>query len=220
MKTCGEAARYRKVFCVDESKQVQSSTHCDASKRPPEMESCGLPPCEYIWITGEWSEVSPHPCLQPQAGTWPRCPPPSSCCPPHWDIATRAGLHGLTSSCWFVSVCNFPAGQRGEGLQEMAKVLKREHQCARSPGCYQEALFFQSTSHPAGTLLYSVLFRSTMLYSIPGFCFALFRSIHGFCSMLFMSSVLFYSWSWFYSISSLVSFCSRHCMQRHTVPRV
>ncbi|OXB78730.1 UNVERIFIED_CONTAM: hypothetical protein H355_002695 [Colinus virginianus] len=58
MKTCGEAARYRKVFCVDESKQVQSSAHCDASKRPPEMESCGLPPCEYIWITGEWSECS------------------------------------------------------------------------------------------------------------------------------------------------------------------
>ncbi|KAJ7415430.1 ADAM metallopeptidase with thrombospondin type 1 motif 9 [Pitangus sulphuratus] len=59
MKTCGETSRYRKVVCVDENnKQLQNSGYCDASKRPPEMESCGLPPCEYIWITGEWSECS------------------------------------------------------------------------------------------------------------------------------------------------------------------
>uniref|UniRef100_A0A8C4UYY9 ADAM metallopeptidase with thrombospondin type 1 motif 9 n=1 Tax=Falco tinnunculus TaxID=100819 RepID=A0A8C4UYY9_FALTI len=51
--TCGEASRYRKVVCVDENKQLQNSGYCDASKRPPEIESCGLPPCEYIWITGE-----------------------------------------------------------------------------------------------------------------------------------------------------------------------
>ncbi|KAF4794552.1 ADAM metallopeptidase with thrombospondin type 1 motif 9 [Turdus rufiventris] len=57
-KTCGEASRFRKVFCVDENKQLQNSGYCDASKRPPEMESCRLPPCEYIWITGEWSECS------------------------------------------------------------------------------------------------------------------------------------------------------------------
>ncbi|RMB98977.1 hypothetical protein DUI87_24522 [Hirundo rustica rustica] len=57
-KTCGEASRFRKVFCVDEKEQVQSSGYCDASKRPAEAESCGLPPCEYIWITGEWSECS------------------------------------------------------------------------------------------------------------------------------------------------------------------
>uniref|UniRef100_A0A8C4V0K3 ADAM metallopeptidase with thrombospondin type 1 motif 9 n=1 Tax=Falco tinnunculus TaxID=100819 RepID=A0A8C4V0K3_FALTI len=67
--TCGEASRYRKVVCVDENKQLQNSGYCDASKRPPEIESCGLPPCEYIWITGEWSEVSPHPC--PRTGTTP-----------------------------------------------------------------------------------------------------------------------------------------------------
>uniref|UniRef100_A0A8B9M1H9 ADAM metallopeptidase with thrombospondin type 1 motif 9 n=1 Tax=Accipiter nisus TaxID=211598 RepID=A0A8B9M1H9_9AVES len=65
--TCGEASRYRKVVCVDENKQLQNSGYCDASKRPPEIESCGLPPCEYVWITGEWSEVSPHP--HPRAGT-------------------------------------------------------------------------------------------------------------------------------------------------------
>lgn len=54
---------------MDENKQVQNSGYCDASKRPPEIESCRLPPCEYVWITGEWSEVSPRP--HPRAGTVP-----------------------------------------------------------------------------------------------------------------------------------------------------
>jgi len=76
MKTCGEASRYRKVVCVDDNKQVQNSGYCDASKRPPEMESCGLPPCEYVWITGEWSEVSPNPRRGTVLlGTGPRSPP-------------------------------------------------------------------------------------------------------------------------------------------------
>ncbi|XP_059571400.1 A disintegrin and metalloproteinase with thrombospondin motifs 9 isoform X2 [Alligator mississippiensis] len=58
MKTCGEASRYRKVVCVNQNKRVESSLYCDASRRPSEMESCSLPPCEYVWITGEWSECS------------------------------------------------------------------------------------------------------------------------------------------------------------------
>lgn len=62
---------------MDESKQEQSSAYCDASKRPPEIESCQLPPCEYVWITGEWSEVSPcprpHPC--PHRARWVRVAP-------------------------------------------------------------------------------------------------------------------------------------------------
>ncbi|XP_044531659.1 A disintegrin and metalloproteinase with thrombospondin motifs 9 [Gracilinanus agilis] len=57
-KTCGEGSRYRKVVCVDENKVENHSLHCDPSKRPADRESCSLQPCEYIWITGEWSEVS------------------------------------------------------------------------------------------------------------------------------------------------------------------
>lgn len=34
--------------------------HCDSSKRPADRESCSVQPCEYIWITGEWSEVRPR----------------------------------------------------------------------------------------------------------------------------------------------------------------
>ncbi|EMP30109.1 A disintegrin and metalloproteinase with thrombospondin motifs 9 [Chelonia mydas] len=58
MKTCGEGSRYRKVVCVNQNNQEEDSVNCDVSKRPPDRESCSLPPCEYIWITGEWSECS------------------------------------------------------------------------------------------------------------------------------------------------------------------
>ncbi|XP_038627931.1 A disintegrin and metalloproteinase with thrombospondin motifs 9 [Tachyglossus aculeatus] len=56
-QTCGEGSRYRKVVCVSENKE-EHSMQCDMSKRPVDRESCNLQPCEYIWITGEWSECS------------------------------------------------------------------------------------------------------------------------------------------------------------------
>lgn len=59
-KTCGEGSRYRKVVCVDVDKGSDvHDVHCDMSKRPADSESCSLQPCEYVWITGEWSEVRP-----------------------------------------------------------------------------------------------------------------------------------------------------------------
>ncbi|XP_034962630.2 A disintegrin and metalloproteinase with thrombospondin motifs 9 isoform X3 [Zootoca vivipara] len=57
-KTCGEGSRYRKVTCVDQDMEKADSLHCDSSKRPPDIEACNLAPCEYIWITGDWSECS------------------------------------------------------------------------------------------------------------------------------------------------------------------
>ncbi|XP_039206103.1 A disintegrin and metalloproteinase with thrombospondin motifs 9 isoform X2 [Crotalus tigris] len=57
-KTCGKGSRYRKVICVDQNMQEVDSLHCDPSKRPSDVEICTLPPCEYIWITGDWSECS------------------------------------------------------------------------------------------------------------------------------------------------------------------
>ncbi|XP_053234272.1 A disintegrin and metalloproteinase with thrombospondin motifs 9 isoform X3 [Podarcis raffonei] len=57
-KTCGEGSRYRKVTCVDQDMQKADSLHCDSSKRPSDIEACNLAPCEYIWITGDWSECS------------------------------------------------------------------------------------------------------------------------------------------------------------------
>ncbi|XP_030723501.1 A disintegrin and metalloproteinase with thrombospondin motifs 9 [Globicephala melas] len=58
-KTCGKGSRYRKVVCVGEDKGDEvHGMHCDMSTRPVDRESCGLQPCEYVWITGEWSECS------------------------------------------------------------------------------------------------------------------------------------------------------------------
>uniref|UniRef100_A0A8C5ZLX5 ADAM metallopeptidase with thrombospondin type 1 motif 9 n=1 Tax=Marmota marmota marmota TaxID=9994 RepID=A0A8C5ZLX5_MARMA len=34
------------------------SAHCAPGQRPAERETCSLQPCEYVWITGEWSECS------------------------------------------------------------------------------------------------------------------------------------------------------------------
>ncbi|KAM9593052.1 A disintegrin and metalloproteinase with thrombospondin motifs 9 isoform 1-T1 [Trichechus inunguis] len=57
-KTCGEGSRYRKVACVDEDKGEVRTVQCDVTQRPADRESCSLQPCEYVWITGEWSECS------------------------------------------------------------------------------------------------------------------------------------------------------------------
>ncbi|XP_035886888.1 A disintegrin and metalloproteinase with thrombospondin motifs 9 isoform X5 [Phyllostomus discolor] len=58
-KTCGEGSRYRRVMCMDEEKGSEvHGMHCDSSKQPADQESCSLQPCEYVWITGEWSECS------------------------------------------------------------------------------------------------------------------------------------------------------------------
>ncbi|KAJ6668225.1 hypothetical protein lerEdw1_015602 [Lerista edwardsae] len=57
-KTCGEGSRYRQVTCMNQDRQDADSLHCELNKRPPDVESCNLPPCEYIWITGDWSECS------------------------------------------------------------------------------------------------------------------------------------------------------------------
>lgn len=46
---------------MDENKGGEvHGVHCDMSKRPADRESCSLQPCEYVWITGEWSEVGPR----------------------------------------------------------------------------------------------------------------------------------------------------------------
>uniref|UniRef100_A0A286Y3S4 ADAM metallopeptidase with thrombospondin type 1 motif 9 n=1 Tax=Cavia porcellus TaxID=10141 RepID=A0A286Y3S4_CAVPO len=57
-KTCGEGSRFRQVVCMNEEQAEVHSSLCSASQRPPDRESCSLQPCEYVWITGEWSECS------------------------------------------------------------------------------------------------------------------------------------------------------------------
>uniref|UniRef100_A0A8C5W4B4 GON domain-containing protein n=1 Tax=Microcebus murinus TaxID=30608 RepID=A0A8C5W4B4_MICMU len=57
-KTCGEGSRLRQVACVDQDEGEVHGSHCDPATRPPERERCGSQPCEFVWITGEWSECS------------------------------------------------------------------------------------------------------------------------------------------------------------------
>ncbi|XP_077132057.1 A disintegrin and metalloproteinase with thrombospondin motifs 9 isoform X1 [Ranitomeya variabilis] len=57
-KTCDEGFRYRKVFCASEEKKEVPPLHCDDTDRPSDVDSCNLQSCEYIWITGEWSQCS------------------------------------------------------------------------------------------------------------------------------------------------------------------
>ncbi|XP_072277315.1 A disintegrin and metalloproteinase with thrombospondin motifs 9 [Pyxicephalus adspersus] len=56
-KTCDEGFRYRKVYCINEQKKEVPPLHCE-DKRPSDVEVCNVQSCEYIWITGEWSECS------------------------------------------------------------------------------------------------------------------------------------------------------------------
>ncbi|XP_041417723.1 A disintegrin and metalloproteinase with thrombospondin motifs 9 isoform X2 [Xenopus laevis] len=57
-KTCDEGIRYRKVTCQNEDKKEIPHSHCEENKRPLEVEKCNVHSCEFLWLTGEWSECS------------------------------------------------------------------------------------------------------------------------------------------------------------------
>ncbi|XP_043933862.1 A disintegrin and metalloproteinase with thrombospondin motifs 9 [Protopterus annectens] len=56
-KTCGSGIKIRKVVCVNDNNEEASSMLCQGN-RPPDTDNCSVTPCEYVWITGEWSECS------------------------------------------------------------------------------------------------------------------------------------------------------------------
>ncbi|XP_058855652.1 A disintegrin and metalloproteinase with thrombospondin motifs 9-like [Acipenser ruthenus] len=57
-KTCSSGTKYRKVVCHDDSKKEVNEIYCNTDKRPADLESCNTHPCDFIWITGAWSECS------------------------------------------------------------------------------------------------------------------------------------------------------------------
>ncbi|MBN3323406.1 ATS9 metalloproteinase, partial [Atractosteus spatula] len=57
-KSCGSGSRRRQVFCVDQAEEEAHDMHCGSQAKPLDIETCNTHPCEYIWITGEWSECS------------------------------------------------------------------------------------------------------------------------------------------------------------------
>uniref|UniRef100_A0A3B4VJ60 ADAM metallopeptidase with thrombospondin type 1 motif 9 n=1 Tax=Seriola dumerili TaxID=41447 RepID=A0A3B4VJ60_SERDU len=57
-KSCGSGHRRRVLQCVDHNQQEVHEMYCVNQIRPPAIESCNTHTCEFIWITGEWTECS------------------------------------------------------------------------------------------------------------------------------------------------------------------
>lgn len=45
-------------MCLDEEGSEVHDMYCDNQMKPADIETCNTQPCEFIWITGEWSECS------------------------------------------------------------------------------------------------------------------------------------------------------------------
>ncbi|MGH0121107.1 UNVERIFIED_CONTAM: hypothetical protein FKN15_071967 [Acipenser sinensis] len=56
--TCGEGIKTRKIVCVDQAKKSVDDSHCNSSSKPLASQKCKTVPCEYLWITGDWSQCS------------------------------------------------------------------------------------------------------------------------------------------------------------------
>ncbi|XP_056131168.1 A disintegrin and metalloproteinase with thrombospondin motifs 9-like isoform X2 [Lampris incognitus] len=57
-KSCGTGHQRRVIHCVDHNKDEVHEMYCLNLIRPPESKSCNTHTCEFIWITGEWTECS------------------------------------------------------------------------------------------------------------------------------------------------------------------
>ncbi|MGH0168830.1 UNVERIFIED_CONTAM: hypothetical protein FKN15_012499 [Acipenser sinensis] len=55
---CGEGIKTRKIVCVDQDKKSVDDSHCNSSSKPLASHKCKTVPCEYLWITGDWSQCS------------------------------------------------------------------------------------------------------------------------------------------------------------------
>lgn len=62
-KSCGSGHRRRALQCVDHNQQEVHEMYCVNQIRPPDIESCNTHVCEFIWITGEWTEVRAKPAV-------------------------------------------------------------------------------------------------------------------------------------------------------------
>ncbi|XP_037388444.1 A disintegrin and metalloproteinase with thrombospondin motifs 9 [Pygocentrus nattereri] len=57
-ETCGSGRRRRTVVCLDHNEQEVHEMYCSDHERPADTELCNIQPCEFIWITGDWTECS------------------------------------------------------------------------------------------------------------------------------------------------------------------
>ncbi|XP_071191355.1 A disintegrin and metalloproteinase with thrombospondin motifs 9-like [Salvelinus alpinus] len=57
-KSCGSGHRRRVVLCMDQTGEEVHEMFCVDQRRPDDSESCNTHVCEFIWITGDWTECS------------------------------------------------------------------------------------------------------------------------------------------------------------------
>ncbi|XP_077458454.1 A disintegrin and metalloproteinase with thrombospondin motifs 9 [Stigmatopora argus] len=57
-KSCGLGHRSRDLQCIDHLKQEVHEMYCANQIRPPDIESCNVQACEFVWMTGKWTECS------------------------------------------------------------------------------------------------------------------------------------------------------------------
>uniref|UniRef100_A0A4W4GDV2 Peptidase M12B domain-containing protein n=1 Tax=Electrophorus electricus TaxID=8005 RepID=A0A4W4GDV2_ELEEL len=56
--SCGSGHRRRTVACLSLADEQVHNAHCAEDLRPTDVEVCNTQPCEFIWVTGEWTECS------------------------------------------------------------------------------------------------------------------------------------------------------------------
>uniref|UniRef100_H2LDH7 ADAM metallopeptidase with thrombospondin type 1 motif 20 n=3 Tax=Oryzias latipes TaxID=8090 RepID=H2LDH7_ORYLA len=56
--SCGDGTRSRKVWCAGPEMTPAQNDYCEPSSRPPSVQSCTEAACQYVWVTGEWSQCS------------------------------------------------------------------------------------------------------------------------------------------------------------------
>ncbi|XP_072571069.1 A disintegrin and metalloproteinase with thrombospondin motifs 9 isoform X2 [Paramormyrops kingsleyae] len=57
-QSCGSGHRLREPLCLNRNGEQVHDALCAELTRPADTESCNLQPCDFLWITGEWSECS------------------------------------------------------------------------------------------------------------------------------------------------------------------
>ncbi|XP_041966432.1 A disintegrin and metalloproteinase with thrombospondin motifs 20-like [Alosa sapidissima] len=56
--TCGKGMRSRNILCVDTRMNPGHNSMCDPSTKPPLHQPCHRSPCQYMWMTGAWTQCS------------------------------------------------------------------------------------------------------------------------------------------------------------------
>ncbi|CAB1440015.1 unnamed protein product [Pleuronectes platessa] len=56
--TCGEGMQGRKVGCMGPGMTPVQDDYCEPPSRPALHQQCTRAPCNYVWMTGEWSQCS------------------------------------------------------------------------------------------------------------------------------------------------------------------